>query len=493
MHEFSDESADGLRGDALRTDGLSAAEQRLTHDSELTREAPIWLVDDDPAVRESLSQWLELAELSLRCFSRGEVLLEALAAGEPVSVVISDIRMPGMDGMTLLSRLALAAPELPVLMMTGHGDIATAVTAMQRGARDFIEKPFDPEALELKLRQALAGRRLSDENQRLRRRLSVRGLSGLLRGESPKIRQLRDQLLELRGRPARLWITGEPGSGRTATALALAEHAAPHATAHSEPARNDGSVAEHVLLAKVECRLLAGDERGAQALSDAIDEALAAAPDATTLLLHEVSGLTDEQWQGLEGWLATQPHAGRQSPRLVCSASHGVSDLTASSAVGLTLGHALADIELSTPPLRERREDIPLLMAHFSRQAAEVHQVPEVSFAAGELATMMAADWPGNLWQLRQLASRRVVLGESAPTPKTSGGEHDEEDESTGLAAEVALFEATLIRAALKRARGNIALVLEELALPRRTLNLKMHKYGLRRDSFRQGGDTSGE
>ncbi|AZV32283.1 hypothetical protein CU110_14300 [Cobetia sp. ICG0124] len=203
--------------------GGSAA--RLTQDHELTREAPIWLVDDDPAVRESLSQWLELADLNLRCFPRAEALLEALAAGEPVSVVISDIRMPGMDGLTLLSRLTLEAPELPVLMMTGHGDVATAVSAMQGGARDFIEKPFDPEALELKLRQALAGRRLSDENQRLRRRLSVRGLAGLLRGESAKIRQLREQILELKGHPARVWITGESGSGRTTTALALAEHA----------------------------------------------------------------------------------------------------------------------------------------------------------------------------------------------------------------------------------------------------------------------------
>ncbi|MGO2414447.1 MAG: sigma-54-dependent transcriptional regulator [Cobetia crustatorum] len=484
MNDLSDDSADGLL-----IEHLSVAEQRLTHDRELTREAPIWLVDDDPAVRESLAQWLELAELTLRCFSRGEALLEALASGEPVSVVISDIRMPGMDGMTLLARLALAAPELPVLMMTGHGDVATAVAAMQGGARDFIEKPFDPEALELKLRQALAGRRLSDENQRLRRRLSVRGLSGLLRGESPKVRQLREQLLELRGHPARLWITGEPGSGRTATALALAEHAAPQTAS----ARSDAVMAAHALLARVECRPLTGDARGAGALAEAMADALAAAPGATTLLLHEVSGLSAEQWQWLDGWLVSQSHAGRQSPRLVCSAMKSPHELIAGGALSLTLGHALAEIELSTPALRERREDIPLLMAHFSRQAAEVHQVAEVSFGTGELAALMAADWPGNLWQLRQLASQRVVLGETEPVPVDGEGKQDEGNHSTGLAAQVALFEATLIRASLQRARGNIARVLDELALPRRTLNLKMHKYGLRRDSFRQGGDESGE
>ena len=481
---------------------FETGDERLTQDHELTREAPIWLVDDDPAVRESLSQWLELADLNLRCFPRAEALLEALAAGEPVSVVISDIRMPGMDGLTLLSRLTLEAPELPVLMMTGHGDVATAVSAMQGGARDFIEKPFDPEALELKLRQALAGRRLSDENQRLRRRLSVRGLAGLLRGESAKIRQLREQILELKGHPARVWITGESGSGRTTTALALAEHA----PAEGE-AQRVGTSPASALLAKVECRALVGMASSTKAsstkasstkassgaaLSEAIDEALQAAPEMNTLLLHDVDVLSREQWQWLDAWLNAQPEGGRRAPRVVFSAECSVQALVASGTLGLTRGHALAEIELVTPSLRERREDIPLLMAHFSRQAAEVHQVPELPFVRGELTPLMAADWPGNLAQLRQLASQRTVLGEQGQEPPATGQEAGEEDPD-GLAAQVALFEATLIRAALTRARGNIAQVLEELALPRRTLNLKMHKYGLRRDDFRHGADGVSE
>ncbi|WP_404983445.1 sigma-54-dependent transcriptional regulator [Cobetia marina] len=466
---------------------FETGDERLTQDHELTREAPIWLVDDDPAVRESLSQWLELADLNLRCFPRAEALLEALAAGEPVSVVISDIRMPGMDGLTLLSRLTLEAPELPMLMMTGHGDVATAVSAMQGGARDFIEKPFDPEALELKLRQALAGRRLSDENQRLRRRLSVRGLAGLLRGESAKIRQLREQILELKGHPARVWITGESGSGRTTTALALAEHA----PAEGE-AQRVGTSPASALLAKVECRALVGMASSGAALSEAIDEALQAAPEMNTLLLHGVDVLSREQWQWLDAWLNAQPEGGRRAPRVVFSAECSVQALVASGTLGLTRGHALAEIELVTPSLRERREDIPLLMAHFSRQAADVHQVPELPFVRGELTTLMAADWPGNLAQLRQLASQRTVLGEQGQEPPATGQEAGEEDPD-GLAAQVALFEATLIRAALTRARGNIAQVLEELALPRRTLNLKMHKYGLRRDDFRHGADGVSE
>ncbi|WP_176493713.1 sigma-54 dependent transcriptional regulator [Cobetia sp. 5-25-4-2] len=466
---------------------FETGDERLTQDHELTREAPIWLVDDDPAVRESLSQWLELADLNLRCFPRAEALLEALAAGEPVSVVISDIRMPGMDGLTLLSRLTLEAPELPVLMMTGHGDVATAVSAMQGGARDFIEKPFDPEALELKLRQALAGRRLSDENQRLRRRLSVRGLAGLLRGESAKIRQLREQILELKGHPARVWITGESGSGRTTTALALAEHA----PAEGE-AQRVGTSPASALLAKVECRALVGMASSGAVLSEAIDEALQAAPEMNTLLLHGVDVLSREQWQWLDAWLNAQPEGGRRAPRVVFSAECSVQALVASGTLGLTRGHALAEIELVTPSLRERREDIPLLMAHFSRQAADVHQVPDLPFVRGELTTLMAADWPGNLAQLRQLASQRTVLGEQGQEPPATGQEAGEEDPD-GLAAQVALFEATLIRAALTRARGNIAQVLEELALPRRTLNLKMHKYGLRRDDFRHGADGASE
>ncbi|WP_405282143.1 sigma-54-dependent transcriptional regulator [Cobetia sp. Ld8] len=500
--------SDGFEGaEEFAATGLDPAELRLQQDSDLTREAPVWLVDDDPAVRESLAQWLELAEIHLRCFSRAEALLEALAAAEPVSVVISDIRMPGMDGLTLLARLALQAPELPVLMMTGHGDVATAVAAMQGGARDFIEKPFDPEALELKLRQALAGRRLSDENQRLRRRLSVRGLSGLLRGESRQIRQLRERLLELRGHPARVWISGEAGSGRSTLALALAEHAPPADASASSAAMSTAATA---LLARVECAPLSqARAEGAEALASAIEDALAARPAANTLLLHEVDHLSGAQWQWLDGWIAAREDGARQAPRLVCSAQCSVGDVMASGPLTRTLGHALAEIELTTPALRERREDIPLLMAHFSRQAAEVHEVEVQPFASGELAALMAADWPGNLWQLRQAASRRVVLGELPTTRQSSapGNASAEEDagevgngasdealansEEHGLAAQVAMFESTLIRAALIRARGNIAQVLEELALPRRTLNLKMHKYGLRREDFRHGHDDS--
>ena len=184
-------------------------------------ELPIWLVDDDPDVRESLSQWLELSDLPVRTFAVAERALAALAEGAACGVLVSDVKMPGLDGLALLRRVQPLDPDLPVMLITGHGDVPMAVEAMREGAWEFIEKPFAPERLEECVRRALERRRLTQENDRLRQALRQGDVASRLLGEAPGMRRLREQVANLAPTRANVLVHGETGSGKEVVARCL--------------------------------------------------------------------------------------------------------------------------------------------------------------------------------------------------------------------------------------------------------------------------------
>lgn len=184
-------------------------------------QAQVYLVDDEASIREAVRQWLELSGHQVRLFARAE---DCLAAVTPdfAGVVVSDVRMPGMDGLALLERLQVLDADLPVILLTAHGDVTLAVSAMRQGAYDFLEKPFSPEALLGDLGRALEKRRLVLENRQLHRRVDDQSaLARRLLGVSPGIVRLRQQILDLAPTPVNVLLRGETGSGKELVARCL--------------------------------------------------------------------------------------------------------------------------------------------------------------------------------------------------------------------------------------------------------------------------------
>jgi len=444
-------------------------------------ELPIWLVDDDPGVRESLTQWFELGELPVRTFAASETALAALTAGEPCGVLISDVKMPGMDGLALLEAVLAVDADLPVVLITGHGDVPMAVDAMRQGAWDFIEKPFEPEQLEEQVQRALERRRLGQENRRLRQALRQGGLAGRLLGEASGMRRLREQIANLAPTRASVLVHGETGSGKEVVARCLHEFGPGEATPFV--ALNCGAIAPELIESE-----LFGHERGA--FTGALEMRVGKLEHASggTLFLDEVESMPPaaqvKLLRALQEGEVTRLGSNRVihlDLRVVAATKADLLAMASRGAFREDLYYRLAIAELSIPPLRERREDIALLFNHFCRQAAEVHQRGQREADAELLAALARHDWPGNLRELRNAATRFTLgldipqLGAEPQAAPSAGG---------SLGDQVAAFEASLLRAALARHHGNIQAVLDELDLPRRTLNQKMHRYGLRREAF---------
>ncbi|WP_355661074.1 sigma-54-dependent transcriptional regulator [Halomonas salifodinae] len=443
---------------------------------------PIWLVDDDPDVRASLSQWLELSELEVRTFERGQAALDTLAAGDPCGVLVSDVKMPGLDGLALLEAVQALEEPPPVVLITGHGDVPMAVEAMRAGAWDFVEKPFAPEHLEACVRRALERRWLSRENRRLRQALREGGLASRLLGEAPSMVTLRRQLANLAPTRANVLVQGETGSGKEVVARALHEESG--AEGHFV-ALNCGAIAAELIESE-----LFGHEKGA--FTGAVERRIGTLEHASggTLFLDEVESLPlaaqVKLLRALQEGEITRLGSNaliRVDLRVVAATKEDLLVLAGQGGFREDLYYRLAIAELVLPPLRERREDIPRLFHHFCRQAAEVHQRP-LKEADGELlAALCRHQWPGNLRELRNMATRHI-LGLALPW---EARRQDEESEAGSLAAQMEAFEATLLREALSRHAGNIQAVMEALELPRRTLNQKMQRHGLRREAFLTG------
>ncbi|SFH53928.1 sigma-54-dependent transcriptional regulator [Modicisalibacter xianhensis] len=441
-------------------------------------ELPVWLVDDDPGVRESLTQWLELSDLAVRAFDSAEAALAELATGADCGVLISDVKMPGLDGLALLRQVQASDAGLPVMLITGHGDVPMAVEAMREGAWDFIEKPFEPERLEERVRRALERRQLHHENDRLRQALRQGDLAARLLGESPGIRRLRDQIGNLASTRANVVVRGETGSGKEVVARCLHDFG----TACQAPfvALNCGAIAPDLIESE-----LFGHEKGA--FTGALESRIGKLEHASggTLFLDEIESMPLSAQVKLlralqEGEISRLGSNAviRLDLRVVAATKVDLLDMAAQGEFREDLYYRLAIAELAIPPLRERREDIGLLFMHFCRQAAEVHQRPPRDPDGELIAALGQHAWPGNLRELRNVATR-FTLGLDVPqlAEPTS-------DSEGSLSEQVAAFESALLRAALARHRGNIQAVLDELELPRRTLNQKMQKYGLRREAF---------
>ncbi|ODJ90904.1 C4-dicarboxylate ABC transporter [Pseudomonas viridiflava] len=436
------------------------------------------VVDDEAPIRQAVEQWLTLSGFTVQVFARAEECLAELPEHFP-GVVLTDVRMPGISGLELLARLQVIDKDLPVILLTGHGDVPMAVEAMREGAYDFLEKPFSPETLISNLRRALEKRQLILENRRLHEQADARTrLDATLLGMSPSLQTLRHHVLELSQLSVNVIIRGETGSGKELVARCLHDFG-PRA---SKPfvALNCAAIPEHLFEAE-----LFGHESGAFTGAQGKRIGRLEYADGGTVFLDEIESMPMAQQVKLLRVLQDkrlERLGSNQSIdvdlRIIAATKPDLLEEARAGRFREDLAYRLNVAELHLPALRERREDIPLLFNHFARAAAERmgREAPVVS--AVRLSQLLSHDWPGNVRELANAAERQA-LGLTRPDVETHA-------ELTGqsLAAQQEAFEAQCLRASLSRHKGDIKAVLHELQLPRRTLNEKMQRHGLMREMF---------
>ena len=435
------------------------------------------IVDDEKDMRLSISQWLSLSGYDTETFASAAEALSVVGQGYP-GIVITDIRMPGMDGLSFLKKLMGSDSALPVMMITGHGDVTMAVEAMRLGAFDFLEKPFDPDNMTAIVRKATAARRLTLDNRALRRELSDGGqLIQKLVGTSPAMRQLREDILDLGQADGHVMIDGETGTGKTLTAHAL----------HAVGSRA-GKTFSLISCSAVEQETLIGRLFGPMQPDDIELPAVEAARGGT-LVLEDIETLGPVVQARLLGFLDQQ--GSPPETRIIAVSNNQDPAYMPQDILRSDLFYRLAGLRITTPPLRERGDDILALFTQLSSQFSEEYgcEVPELS--AQDTAQILQSPWPGNVRQLINVAERAIlqsrrsggslssllmVDSEQVPAVVTTDGKP--------LKEYVEAFERMLIDNTMRRKKGSILAVMDELSLPRRTLNEKMAKYGLQRSDY---------
>jgi two-component system C4-dicarboxylate transport response regulator DctD len=426
------------------------------------------LVDDDQPFRDALAERLALGGLSVVPFPSAEAALRAIT-DQFEGVVVTDLRMPGMDGRQLVERLNAIDPGIPVVMMTGHGDIGEAVDAMKRGAYDFLAKPFAPERLIETVGRALEKRALVLDNRRLTALAADDEGSIPLSGASRPVEALRAAIQRLADAEVDVLIEGETGAGKEAVARAI--HNAGRRRLRPFVAVSCAALPKNGLES-----LLMGDATGPTGpfrrregqieqshrgtlFLDEID----LAPRAAQLLLLRVLEEREVLPVG-----AMEPHA--LDLRVLAATKGDPVEAVARGALREDLYYRLNVIRLRVPPLRERRDDVPLLFARFlGRVAGRLgRETPPVDHAIRR--HLLEHDWPGNLRELANFASQ-VAVGLAQPTADMRPTE--------GLAERVQAYEAELIQESLTRHQGDIGRVTAELRIPRKTLYDKMARHGL--------------
>ncbi|KXV15635.1 Fis family transcriptional regulator [Caballeronia megalochromosomata] len=426
-------------------------------------------IEDDELVRRASVQTLQLAGFDVTGHGSVESAARAIDASFP-GVIVSDIRLPGASGLDLLAQCRERAPEVPVILVTGHGDISMAVQAMRDGAYDFIEKPFASERLIEAVRRALERRSLVLENQALRRELA--GQSRII-GRSPAIEQVRRLIANVAPTDASVLINGDTGAGKELIARSLHEMSA----RRDKPfiAVNCGALPEQMFESE-----MFGYEAGAFTGAQKRRVGKLEHASGGTLFLDEIESMPLSlqvkllrvlQDGVLERLGSNQPV--RANLRVVAAAKGDMNEHVADGTFRRDLLYRLNVVTITLPPLNERREDVVPLFEHFLLDAAVRYERPAPLITDRQRADLMQRDWPGNVRELRNAADR-MVLG-----ILDDGGAASLDISTQSLKERTEQFERAVIAEALEHCGGAVAVAADRLQLGKATLYEKIKRYGI--------------
>lgn len=448
-------------------------------------EPGVVFVDDDPDIRQVITQTLALEDMAVTCFGEGRSAVRSIDR-EFAGVILCDYNMPGMDGLEVLQAVQQLDDAIPVIILTGQGDISTAVSAMQQGAYDFIEKPFDHDELIELLKRAQEKRLLALENRQLKAQLRLLARPGpRLLGESAAMQRLLATLESLMDISANVLLKGETGTGKDAVARYIHENSP--RSQHNFVAINCGAVPENLIESE-----LFGHDPGAFTGADKLRIGKFEHAHKGTLFLDEVESmpmaLQVKLLRVLEEMQVERLGSNRSIPVDVKVIAATKSDLKALAERGefrADLYYRLNVVQLDIPPLRERKEDIPVLFHHFALIAAARYERESIPLDAAQKAHLMQQSWPGNVRELRNLAERYVLLGPTALRDENGVPPADINGRRT-LSEMTDSFERSVIIDALNSCRGSIKDTMVQLGLPRKTLYDKMRKYGVDKAPFKE-------
>jgi len=449
-------------------------------------ELTVLVADDDPGNIARLSSMLADLRLPVLSAANGrEALAEITRHAGPQGfpgIVITDLKMPEMDGQELLAQLHAADADLPVIMISAYGDISSAVKAMRQGAIDFIERPIDAEGFKDRILRALKTRELVLDNRRLKAELANRpGIAGRIIGNSAGIQKLREDVASLAGIDATVLIHGATGVGKEVVARALHEFG--RRGRGRFVAINCGGLSENMIESE-----LFGHEAGA--FTDAKQRRIGLAEHAKggTLFLDEIEStplsLQVKLLRMLQERVIVRVGSNEEikiDVRVIAATKTDLREAANRREFREDLYYRLNVAELHVPALNDRRDDVPLLFEHFASEFAVRHQRQPKHLTPADNEALIAHDWRGNVRELRNIAERFVLGLGTLPGILREG----ESGAPRPLPDQMDAIEAMLIRNALTGARGNAQMAADLLGVPRRTLSEKMRKFGIEGQDFR--------
>ncbi|OGU08128.1 MAG: Fis family transcriptional regulator [Gemmatimonadetes bacterium RBG_16_66_8] len=440
----------------------------------------ILIVDDELSVRKSLEEWFLEDGFAVETAEDGTAALRKMDAG-PFDIMLIDLKMPGMDGITLQKRVREIDPTAAIIILTAYASVQTAVEALKLGAFDYVTKPVDPDELTSTVRNALKQRELAEENLQLREKVTELGQTGPIVGTSPEMLRVLELIETVAQTDSTVVIRGESGTGKELIARAI--HAQSRRRFFPIVAVNAGSIPETLLESE-----LFGHEKGAFTGAQYRRKGKVELAAGGTLFLDEIGDVSPKMQIDLLRVLETKRFTrlgGNQEVssdfRLVCATNKDLEQLVATGAFREDLYYRINVFTIHVAPLRERHEDILPLARHFVDKYARAMGKPAPTISAEAEAALLASRWPGNVRELENAIERAMVIGRgpaigTADLPFQQG-------EAGGLPSGVSLaaVEKEHIERMLRDAEGNVTHTARLLGIDRATLYNKMKRYGIRR------------
>jgi two-component system nitrogen regulation response regulator NtrX len=446
------------------------------------------VVDDEPQILRAVAGVLQDEGFEVLTAPDGETALKMVAAEVP-DLVLLDIALPGLDGLEALTELKRQHPLLPVIMVSAYGSVENAVKATRLGAFDFIEKPPNADKILLSVRNALEWARLAEENRRLRQqRAPVKEIIGA----SAAILRLREKLALVAPTNAAVLIIGENGTGKELVARAL--HALSRRSHQPLVEVNCAAIPEDLIESE-----LFGHEKGAFTGASSRRRGKFDLAHEGTLFLDEIGDMSLKTQAKILRILEEQRfervgggHPIQVDVRVLAATNKNLDEEIAKGGFREDLYHRINVIPLSVPPLRERREDIPLLAAHFLQELSQENGAPAKTFTHAALEAMAARPWPGNVRELKNFVFRLAILSpfalvDVADLPLAASGPEPAADydfidpflQVPSFREARALFEKQFLRRKLSECKGNVSLLADKIGLERSHLYRKLKAYGL--------------